>query len=136
MTLTGVTKRFGDVTAVDTVDLTIGDGEFFSLLGPSGCGKTTTLRMIAGLEFPTDGTITVFGEQMGLRPPNHRPINTVFQSYALFPHMTVARNVSFGLEMRKIGRPARTRRVEEAIELVQLDGLEDRRPSELSGGQQ
>ncbi|SVE22166.1 uncharacterized protein METZ01_LOCUS475020, partial [marine metagenome] len=100
--LAGGVKRFGDrsgteVTAVDHIDLTITDGEFFSLLGPSGCGKTTTLRMVAGLELPTAGSIRIHGEEMGLRPPNKRPVNTVFQSYALFPHMTVAANVGFGL---------------------------------------
>lgn len=98
--LVGITKRFGDVVAVDDLDLTVGDGEFFSLLGPSGCGKTTTLRMIAGFEYPTEGTLKIHGEEMGLRPPNERPVNTVFQSYALFPHMTVADNVAFGLQMR------------------------------------
>ena len=100
--LVGITKRFGDVVAVDDLDLTVGDGEFFSLLGPSGCGKTTTLRMIAGFEYPTEGTLKIHGEEMGLRPPNERPVNTVFQSYALFPHMTVADNVAFGLQMRKV----------------------------------
>ena len=132
----GVTKRFGDVVAVDAVDLDIGDGEFFSLLGPSGCGKTTTLRMVAGLEFPTVGSISIYGEEMGLRPPNKRPINTVFQSYALFPHMTVAQNVGFGLEMRGVAPDEVRARVGDAIELVRLGGLGDRRPKQLSGGQQ
>ena len=101
--INGVTKRFGEAAlAVDDLDLQIRDGEFFSLLGPSGCGKTTTLRMIAGLEFPTEGSIRIFGEEMGLRPPNKRPVNTVFQSYALFPHMTVEQNVVFGLEMQDV----------------------------------
>ena len=105
--LHGVVKRFGDrsgteVTAVDNLDLAIADGEFFSLLGPSGCGKTTTLRMIASLELPTAGSIRIHGEEMGLRPPNKRPVNTVFQNYALFPHMTVAKNIGFGLEMCKV----------------------------------
>ncbi|RMH77530.1 MAG: ABC transporter ATP-binding protein [Actinomyces sp.] len=134
--LDAVTKRFDDVTAVDTVELAIGDGEFFSLLGPSGCGKTTTLRMIAGLEFPTAGEIRIFGETMGLRPPNRRPVNTVFQSYALFPHMDVASNVAFGLRMRRVDAAERRRRVAEALELVQLGGYERRRPAQLSGGQQ
>jgi spermidine/putrescine transport system ATP-binding protein len=134
--LSGVTKRFGDVAAVDRLDLDIRDGEFFSLLGPSGCGKTTTLRMIAGLEFPTEGSIRIHGEEMGLRPPNKRPVNTVFQSYALFPHMDVAGNIGFGLEMLKVSKAARRNMVADAIELVRLDGMEHRKPSQLSGGQQ
>jgi spermidine/putrescine transport system ATP-binding protein len=135
--LHGVTKRFGEeVVAVDDVDLEIRDGEFFSLLGPSGCGKTTTLRMIAGLEYPTDGSVRIFGEEMGIRPPNKRPVNTVFQSYALFPHMNVEDNVGFGLRMRKVAKTERTRRVGEVIDLVRLTGMEKRRPKALSGGQQ
>ncbi len=134
--LSGISKRFGDVEAVKDLDLAIGDGEFFSLLGPSGCGKTTTLRMIAGLEFPTEGSIRVFGEEMGLRPPNKRPINTVFQSYALFPHMTVAENIGFGLEMRGVERSEIDGRVNEAVQLVRLGGMERRKPTQLSGGQQ
>jgi spermidine/putrescine transport system ATP-binding protein len=135
--LRGVTKRFGeDVTAVDNVDLEIVDGEFFSLLGPSGCGKTTTLRMVAGLEFPTEGSVRIYDEEMGLRPPNKRPVNTVFQSYALFPHMNVADNVGFGLKMQKIDDSEVRRRVGESIDLVRLTGLENRSPKELSGGQQ
>ena len=134
--LHGVTKRFGeDVLAVDDVDLEITDGEFFSLLGPSGCGKTTTLRMIAGLEFPTDGSIRIFGEEMGVRPPNKRPVNTVFQSYALFPHMNVEDNVAFGPRMQKVDKSEVSRRVGEAIDLVRLAGMEKRKPNELSGGQ-
>ncbi|MDH5372357.1 MAG: ABC transporter ATP-binding protein [Acidimicrobiia bacterium] len=132
----GVTKRFGDVVAVDNIQLEIMDGEFFSLLGPSGCGKTTTLRMIAGLEYPTEGSITIHGEEMGLRPPNKRPVNTVFQSYALFPHMTVAGNIAFGLQMQKISEDETKRRVDDAIDLVRLSGMESRRPGMLSGGQQ
>jgi spermidine/putrescine transport system ATP-binding protein len=132
----GVTKRFGDVVAVDDIDLEIADGEFFSLLGPSGCGKTTTLRMIAGLEFPTQGSVSIYGEEMGLRPPNKRPVNTVFQSYALFPHMTVADNVGFGLEMSGVDKAEIRQRVGEAIELVRLGGMGGRRPKQLSGGQQ
>ncbi|CAN5917556.1 ABC transporter ATP-binding protein [soil metagenome] len=134
--LTGVSKHFDDVTAVDAIDLEIADGEFFSLLGPSGCGKTTTLRMIAGLEFPTAGRVDIFGERMELRPPNKRPVNTVFQSYALFPHMTVRDNVAFGLQMQRLDRGAIRERVAEALELVQLTGRERRRPNQLSGGQQ
>lgn len=137
VTLTNVTKRFGeDVVAVDRMTLEIGDGEFFSLLGPSGCGKTTTLRMIAGLEFPTEGSVQIFGEEMGVRPPNRRPVNTVFQSYALFPHMTVSKNVAFGLTMSGIEGSEVDRRVKESIELVRLTGMEDRSPKQLSGGQQ
>ena len=137
VTLTGVTKKFGEeVTAVDDVDLEIRDGEFFSLLGPSGCGKTTTLRMIAGLEFPTDGSVRIFGDEMGLRPPNKRPVNTVFQSYALFPHMNVEQNVGFGLRMQKVEPSEIARRVGEAIDLVRLSGMEKRAPNALSGGQQ
>ncbi len=137
VSLHGVTKRFGeDVVAVDDVDLEIRDGEFFSLLGPSGCGKTTTLRMIAGLEYPTDGSVQVFGEEMGLKPPNNRPINTVFQSYALFPHMNVEDNIAFGLRMQKVEETEVSTRVGEAIDLVRLTGLNKRRPDALSGGQQ
>jgi len=137
VSLSNVTKRFGEeVTAVDAIDLAIADGEFFSLLGPSGCGKTTTLRMIAGLEFPTEGSIQIFGEEMGIRPPNKRPVNTVFQSYALFPHMTVFRNVAFGLTMTGVEGSERDRRVHEAIDLVQLSGMANRSPKQLSGGQQ
>ena len=137
VSLHGVTKRFGeDIIAVDNVDLEIRDGEFFSLLGPSGCGKTTTLRMIAGLEFPTDGSLRIYGEEMGLRPPNKRPVNTVFQSYALFPHMNVEDNVGFGLRMQKVENAEVKHKVEEAIDLVRLEGMGKRKPSELSGGQQ
>lgn len=135
--LYGVTKRFGeDVVAVDNVDLEIREGEFFSLLGPSGCGKTTTLRMIAGLEFPTEGSIRIFGEEMGIRPPNKRPVNTVFQSYALFPHMNVEENIGFGLRMQKVDKKDIRTKVGEAIELVRLSGMEKRRPNALSGGEQ
>lgn len=137
VSLRSVTKKFGeDVVAVDKVDLDIRDGEFFSLLGPSGCGKTTTLRIIAGLEFPTDGSVQVYGEEMALRPPNKRPINTVFQSYALFPHMNVEDNIGFGLRMQKVDKSEVKERVEEAIDLVRLTGLNNRRPGALSGGQQ
>lgn len=137
VSLHGITKRFGEeVVAVDNVDLDIRDGEFFSLLGPSGCGKTTSLRMIAGLEFPTEGSIQIFGEEMGVRPPNKRPVNTVFQSYALFPHMNVHDNVAFGLQMKGVDKSEVVRRVGEVIDLVELTGMEKRKPKALSGGQQ
>jgi spermidine/putrescine transport system ATP-binding protein len=136
VSLHGVTKRFGeDVLAVDNINLEVADGEFFSLLGPSGCGKTTTLRMVAGLEFPTEGSVRIYDEEMGIRPPNKRPVNTVFQSYALFPHMNVEDNIAFGLRMKKVDKSEVRRRVAEAIELVQLSGMEKRKPNELSGGQ-
>lgn len=131
-----VSKHFGEVEAVHQVSLQIRDGEFFSLLGPSGCGKTTTLRMIAGFERPTEGEIYIKGERMNDVPPFHRPVNTVFQHYALFPHMTVFENVAFGLEMKRLPRDEIRRRVEEALRLVRLSGLENRYPHQLSGGQQ
>jgi spermidine/putrescine transport system ATP-binding protein len=134
--ISGVTKRFDDVVAVDDIDLTIADGEFFAMLGPSGCGKTTTLRMIAGLEFPTQGSLKIFGEEVGTLPPNKRPVNTVFQNYALFPHMNVLQNVGFGLKMSGVDKRDINSRAKEAISLVQLGGMEGRRPNQLSGGQQ
>jgi len=134
--LSNVTKQFGDVVAVRDLDLTIADGEFFSLLGPSGCGKTTTLRMIAGFEFPTVGSLRIHGHEMGLQPPNKRPVNTVFQSYALFPHMTVSENVGFGLRMNKRATAEIGERVTRALGMVQLAHRADAKPNELSGGQQ
>lgn len=131
-----VSKCFGEVVAVDNVTLKIRDGEFFSLLGPSGCGKTTTLRMIAGFEIPTEGEICIQGELMGLTPPFQRNTNMVFQNYALFPHMSVAENIGFGLEMKKVPKEEIARRVEEALELVRLPDFGKRRPVQLSGGQQ
>jgi spermidine/putrescine transport system ATP-binding protein len=133
--LEGVSKHFGDITAVRHLDLTVADGEFFSLLGPSGCGKTTTLRMIAGFEFPTSGSLTIHGVEMGLQPPNKRPVNTVFQSYALFPHMNVAENVGFGLLMQKVESSEISRRVTRALDMVQLSHRAEARPPQLSGGQ-
>lgn len=133
--LVGVTKRFGEVTAVDEVDLAVGDGEFFSLLGPSGCGKTTTLRMVAGFEYPTRGSLRIHGKEMGLLPANQRPVNTVFQSYALFPHMTVAENVAFGLQMRKLPSAEIESRVKRVLDQVQLGDRPHARPTQLSGGQ-
>ena len=136
VSLQGVSKRFGDVVAVAGLDLDVADGEFFSLLGPSGCGKTTTLRMIAGFEFPSEGSIRIHGAEVGLEPPNRRPVNTVFQSYALFPHMTVAENVGFGLQMKKIATNEVDGRVKRALDMVQLGHRSGAKPSQLSGGQQ
>src|SRR6187401_175087 len=132
----GVTKRFGDVTAVDDMDLRIARGEFYSLLGPSGCGKTTTLRMIAGFEQPTEGEILLAGAPIAGVPPYKRNVNTVFQHYALFPHMNVAQNVGYGLRQRKVEKSEEARRVGEALEQVRLAGYGQRRVWELSGGQQ
>jgi spermidine/putrescine transport system ATP-binding protein len=136
VTLTGVSKVFGTVHAVRDLDLTIGDGEFFSLLGPSGCGKTTTLRMIAGFEFPTEGSLRIHGVEMALQPPNQRPVNTVFQSYALFPHMTVEENVGFGLRMKRVNATEIAERVKRSLDMVQLGHRATATPKQLSGGQQ
>jgi spermidine/putrescine transport system ATP-binding protein len=129
-------KRYDEVVAVDHVSLEIPAGEFFTLLGPSGCGKTSTLRLIAGFEKLDSGAIKLDGVDMSAKPPHKRPVNTVFQSYALFPHMTVAENVAFGLRYQKCTKAEASRRVGEAMEMVQLGGLEARRPGQLSGGQQ
>ncbi|HKX75505.1 MAG TPA: ABC transporter ATP-binding protein [Acidimicrobiia bacterium] len=134
--LVGLVKSFGEVTAVDDVNLEIVPGEFFSLLGPSGCGKTTTLRLVAGFERPTAGRIEIDNEDMAHTPPHLRPVNTVFQSYALFPHLNVAENVAFGLRYQDATREENKRRVGAALDLVQLTGMERRRPNQLSGGQQ
>ena len=131
----GVAKRFGDVTAVAGIDLDIADGEFFSMLGPSGSGKTTTLRMIAGFEAPTEGRIWLHGVDVTEVPPFDRDVNTVFQDYALFPHMTVGDNVGYGLVVRRVATDERRRRVTEALRMVRLEGYEGRRPGQLSGGQ-
>ncbi|NJM05449.1 ABC transporter ATP-binding protein [Candidatus Gracilibacteria bacterium] len=134
--LRDVVKRFGEVTAVDNVSMQIRDGEFFSMLGPSGCGKTSTLRMIAGFEFPTSGELLIHGREMGQVPPYKRPVNTVFQSYALFPHMSVERNVAFGLEMKQVPKAEIAPRVAEALEMVRLGSFGERYPRQMSGGQQ
>ncbi|HJW78194.1 MAG TPA: ATP-binding cassette domain-containing protein, partial [Beijerinckiaceae bacterium] len=132
-----VTKRFpGGVVAVAGVELTVEPGEFFSLLGPSGCGKTTTLRMIAGFEAPDEGRVVIGGRDLTHVPVHHRDMGMVFQSYALFPHRTVAENVAFGLRMRKVAKHEANARVAAALAQVKLEGYEERRPAELSGGQQ
>ncbi|MFI5261378.1 MAG: ABC transporter ATP-binding protein [Candidatus Limnocylindrales bacterium] len=128
-------KAFGDVVAVASVNLDVEAGEFFSLLGPSGSGKTTTLRMIAGFELPSAGRILLSGEDVSRKPPFERDVNTVFQDYALFPHMSVADNVAYGLMIRKVPRAERTHRVAEALRMVRLEGYDARRPAQLSGGQ-
>ena len=134
--LVNLTKRFGDVVAVDDISLEIRTGEFFSLLGPSGCGKTTTLRMLGGFDLPTAGTIELRGRDVTRDPPDKRPVNMVFQSYALFPHLDVAGNIAFGLKRRRVEGSEIRRRTAEALELVSLPGYEKRRTNELSGGQQ
>jgi spermidine/putrescine transport system ATP-binding protein len=131
----GVTKRFGRMLAVDNVNLDIREGEFFALLGPSGCGKTTLLRMLAGFETPTEGRILIDGKDVAELPPNKRPVNMVFQSYAVFPHMKVVDNVAYGLKMDGVEEGEIARRVGEALELVKLGGLGERMPDQLSGGQ-
>jgi spermidine/putrescine transport system ATP-binding protein len=134
--LVDLVKRFGDFTAVAGINLEMPPGEFFSLLGPSGCGKTTTLRMIAGFEKPSEGQILLDGADMAQTPPHKRNVNTVFQNYALFPHLTVADNVAFGLRYKKMGKQETKERVGNALELVQMSQFTGRRPSQLSGGQQ
>ena len=131
----GLTKRYGEVLAVDGIDLDIPAGEFFTMLGPSGSGKTTTLRMIAGFETPDSGTIELAGEDVSRLPPYDRPVNTVFQDYALFPHMTVLQNVEYGLMVKKVKKDERGRRAADALEMVRLGSYGDRKPSQLSGGQ-
>ena len=134
--LEGVSKRFADTTAVDDLTLSIPRGSFFAMLGPSGCGKTTTLRMIGGFEDPTAGRVYLGGTDVTDHPPYKRDVNTVFQSYALFPHLTVEKNVAFGLERKKVGRSEIAKRVADALDLVQLGHLAKRKPAQLSGGQQ
>jgi putative spermidine/putrescine transport system ATP-binding protein len=131
----GLTKRYGDVVAVDGIDLDVPAGEFFTMLGPSGSGKTTTLRMIAGFEIPDEGAIELAGEDVSRLPPYDRPVNTVFQDYALFPHMTVQANVEYGLMVKKVNKGERRERARQALEMVRLAGFGDRKPSQLSGGQ-
>ena len=133
--LVDVVKRFGAMAAVDHIDLDVEDGEFFSLLGPSGCGKTTTLRMIGGFEEPTSGRIELQGEDVTWLPPYKRNVNTVFQNYALFPHLTIYENVAFGLRRKGIQDPEVKNRVSEMLELVELPGFERRKPTQISGGQ-
>ena len=136
VSLVSLTKHFGQVAAVDSIDLDIPSGGFFSLLGPSGCGKTTTLRLIAGFEQPSSGRVLLDGRDMAGTPPSKRPVNTVFQSYALFPHLRVFDNVAFGLRRAHVPRAEIRRRVGEALDLVQLSDLAARKPGQLSGGQQ
>jgi len=136
ISLVSLTKHFGQLAAVDSIDLEIPSGGFFSLLGPSGCGKTTTLRLIAGFEQPSSGRVLLDGRDMANTPPSKRPVNTVFQSYALFPHLRVFDNVAFGLRRAHVPRDEVRRRVGEALELVQLSDLAARKPGQLSGGQQ
>jgi len=133
--LDGVRKRFGDVVAVDGVDLEVHEGEFFSMLGPSGSGKTTCLRMIAGFEAPTEGRILLGGVDVSRLAPYDRDVNTVFQDYALFPHMTVEQNVEYGLKVKKVAPPERRERVADALAMVQLPAFGKRKPAQLSGGQ-
>jgi putative spermidine/putrescine transport system ATP-binding protein len=135
VSLVGVRKSYGDVDAVAGVDLEVMHGEFFSLLGPSGSGKTTTLRMVAGFELPTAGTVLLQGRDVSKLPPYERDVNTVFQDYALFPHMTVGENVAYGLMVKRVGRSDRRQRASEALRMVRLEGFEKRKPSQLSGGQ-
>ena len=134
--LIDLVKRFGDFTAVDGINVTVSPGEFFSLLGPSGCGKTTTLRMIAGFERPSEGQVVLDGLDVATVPPHKRNVNTVFQNYALFPHLNVERNVAFGLKYKDTSKEEARRQVGRALELVRLSGFERRRPNQLSGGQQ
>ena len=134
--LTDVTKRYGTMVAVDRLSLMVRAGEFLSLLGPSGCGKTTTLRMLAGFEQPDEGFIRISGEYVQGIPPYKRDVNTVFQAYALFPHMTVAENVAYGLRQKGIGKAETATRVAEALEMVKMTKLAERKPRQMSGGQQ
>ena len=133
--LRGLVKRYGETAAVAGVDLDVRRGEFFTLLGPSGSGKTTTLRMIAGFERPDEGSVELAGEEVSGRPPFERDVNTVFQDYALFPHLSVSDNIAYGLRVKKVPKPERRTRTDEALEMVRLPGLGARKPGQLSGGQ-
>ena len=133
--LESVTKAYGDVVAVDDLALEVAPGEFFTMLGPSGSGKTTTLRLIAGFELPDEGRVLLNGADVTRQPPYARDVNTVFQDYALFPHMTIGDNVAYGMKVKRVGRTERNTRTSEALELVRLGGLENRKPAQLSGGQ-
>jgi spermidine/putrescine transport system ATP-binding protein len=136
VSLRGVTKRFGDATAVDSLDLDVEPGEFLSLLGPSGCGKTTTLRLIAGFEQPDEGDILISGAAVAGVPAHRRDVNTVFQAYALFPHLSVAENVAYGLQQRRVARSEIRERVADALDMVRMRDFADRKPNKMSGGQQ
>ncbi|MGH2996676.1 MAG: ABC transporter ATP-binding protein, partial [Gaiellaceae bacterium] len=136
ISLENVSKRFGKVAAVKSVALDIREGEFFSLLGPSGCGKTTTLRMIGGFEQPDDGRILLRGEDVTSVPPNRRNVNMVFQHYALFPHMSIEDNIAFGLRLKKVGKGEQRERVQQMLRIIELEGLQKRKPAQCSGGQQ
>ncbi|MDH3661708.1 MAG: ATP-binding cassette domain-containing protein, partial [Alphaproteobacteria bacterium] len=135
VTIERVTRKFGEVIAVDDVSLTIRPNEFFALLGPSGCGKTTLLRMIAGFQQPSAGRLLIDGDDMARVPPNRRPVNMVFQSYAVFPHMSVADNVAYGLTVTGVPKAEIAPRVDEALAMVRLEGFGQRKPDQLSGGQ-
>jgi putative spermidine/putrescine transport system ATP-binding protein len=133
--LESVRKSYGEVVAVDGIELDVAEGEFFTMLGPSGSGKTTTLRLIAGFESPDDGRVLLKGADVTTQPPYARDVNTVFQDYALFPHMTVAENVAYGMKVKRVKKADRVKRTAEVLELVKLGGLMGRKPSQLSGGQ-
>ena len=136
LSISNVEKHFGATKAIDGVSLDIRENEFFALLGASGSGKTTLLRILAGFELPSAGTVHLDGRDISLMPPNHRPVNLMFQSYALFPHMSVFQNIAYGLEMEKLPKAQIKARVDEILETIQLSHVPDRKPDQLSGGQQ